>query len=65
MKTFWDYPETLEKHTTNIIRVERVKHNGQLILTHRESGYNHRYTGFTIQEAKRLFKDMLKVKGYI
>jgi len=64
MQTFWDYPETLEKQSTNNIRVERVKHNGQLILTHRESGYNHRYIGYSIQEAKKLFKDMLKVKGY-
>lgn len=61
----WNYPEYLEKSSTELMHVERVRHNGTLILTHKETGYSHSYIGYGIQEAKRLFKDMLKVKGYI
>ena len=62
---YWDYPEYLEKSSTELMHVERVKHNGTLILTHKETNYSHSYIGYGIQEAKRQFKATLKDKGYI
>ena len=57
---YWNYPKELEKSTTKDIRVEQVQHNAMLILTCRHTGETHRYMGYGIQEAKRLFKAHLK-----
>ena len=47
------------------MHVERVRHNGTLILTHKETGFSNSFIGYGIQEAKRQFKATLKEKGYI
>lgn len=56
----WNYPEYLEKSSTQSTHVERVRHNGILILTDKETGQSMRYMGYGIQEAKRQFKKHLK-----
>lgn len=61
----WNYPEYLEKSSTELMHVERVRHNGTLILTHKETGFSNSFIGYGIQEAKRQFKATLKEKGYI
>jgi len=56
----WSYPITLEKSTTKDIWVQRVQHNGILVLQCRHTGVEMRYMGYGIQEAKRQFKAHLK-----
>ena len=51
---------TLDKSCTSKLYVERVAHNGILILTDNETGISMRYMGYGIQQAKRLFKEHLK-----
>lgn len=59
--TFWEYPEHLEKSSTNEISVYKNKVNGALILHDAEDFSNKQvYLGYGIQEAKRLFKLHLK-----
>ena len=51
---------TLDKSCTSKLYVERVAHNGILILTDNETGISMRYMGYGIQQAKRLFKEHVK-----
>ena len=59
--TFWEYPEYLEKSSTNQISVYKNKVNGDFIL-HAANDFGHKmvYMGYGIQEAKRRFKLHLK-----
>tara|TARA_R100000005_G_C4927209_1_gene157783 strand:+ start:75 stop:311 length:237 start_codon:yes stop_codon:yes gene_type:complete len=59
--TFWEYPEYLEKSSTQKISVYKNKVNGALIL-HDANDFGNKmvYMGYGIQEAKRLFKLHLK-----
>ena len=52
--------KTLTKSCTSKLYVERVEHNGILILTDNETGVSMRYMGYGIQQAKRLFKEHVK-----
>ena len=45
---------TLDKSCTSKLYVERVAHNGILILTDNETGISMRYMGYGIQQAKIL-----------
>jgi len=51
---------TLDKSCTSKLYVQRVEHNGILILTDNETGISMRYMGYGIQQAKRLFKEHVK-----
>lgn len=57
----WEYPEYLEKSSTNEITVYKNKINGALIL-HDANDFATKqvYMGYGIQEAKRMFKQHLK-----
>ena len=59
--TFWEYPEYLEKSSTNQISVYKNKVNGAFIL-HDANDFGNKmvYKGYGIQEAKRQFKQHLK-----
>ena len=59
--TFWEYPEYLEKSSTNQISVYRNKVTGAFIL-HDANDFGNKmvYMGYGIQEAKRRFKLHLK-----
>ena len=56
-----EYPELLEKSSTNEITVYKNKINGALIL-HDANDFATKqvYMGYGIQEAKRMFKQHLK-----
>ena len=56
-----EYPELLEKSSTNKITVYKNKINGALIL-HDANDFATKqvYMGYGIQEAKRMFKQHLK-----
>jgi len=56
-----EYPELLEKSSTNEITVYKNKINGALILHDANDFANKQvYMGYGIQEAKRMFKQHLK-----
>ena len=57
----WEYPELIEKSSTNEITVYKNKINGALIL-HDANDFATKqvYIGYGIQEAKRMFKQHLK-----
>jgi hypothetical protein len=44
------------------ISVERVPHNGHLVLrtTYRNNHYRHTYIGHSVREAKQLFREYVK-----
>ena len=52
--------KALTKSCTSELYVQRVEHNGILILTDNETGISMRYMGYGIQQAKRLFKKHVK-----
>jgi len=55
-----EYPELLEKSSTNEITVYKNKINGALILHDANDFANKQvYMGYGIQEAKRMFKQHL------
>lgn len=57
----WEYPERLDKSSTNEITVYKNKVNGALILHDANDFANKQvYIGYGIQEAKRMFKKHLK-----
>lgn len=61
--TLWEYPEYLEKSSTNEITVYRNRINGSLILHDaNDFAISHVYVGYGIQQAKRMFKEYLKEK---
>jgi len=56
-----EYPELLEKSSTNEITVYKNKITGALILHDANDFANKQvYMGYGIQEAKRMFKQHLK-----
>ena len=57
----WEYPERLDKHCTNKISVYRNRVNGALTLRSAEDfATSQIYIGYSIREAKRMFRNYLK-----
>jgi len=57
----WEYPQRLDKHSTNKISVYKNVVNGALILHDAEDFATKQvYIGYSIQESKRMFRDYLK-----
>lgn len=57
----WEYPQRLDKHSTNKISVYKNVVNGALILHDAEDFATKQvYMGYTIQESKRMFREYLK-----
>ena len=57
----WEYPQRLDKHSTNKISVYKNVTNGALILHDAEDFATKQvYIGYSIQESKRMFRDYLK-----
>ena len=57
----WEYPQRLDKHSTRKISVYKNRVNGSLILHDAEDFATKQvYIGYSIQEAKRMFRNYLK-----
>lgn len=57
----WEYPQRLEQHCTNKYSVYRNRVNGALILRSAEDfATSQVYIGYSIREAKRMFRNYLK-----